>query len=102
MLSTHEQDQLQDALDSYKHALRLKPDLRWRLPSIWVLSTQKQDQLQDALDSYKHALRLRPDYADAYKCMGAEAYYNMGIVYDEQDQLQDALDADMLWDSSLT
>ena len=69
------QDQLQDALDSYKHALRLKPDYALAYYSVWVLSTQKQDQLKDALDSYKHALRLKPD--------DAEAYYSMGDVYDE-------------------
>ena len=59
------QDQLQDALDSYKHALRLKPDYAEAYYNMGVVY-ENQDQLQDALDSYKHALRLKPDYAKAY------------------------------------
>ena len=63
------QDQLQDALDSYKHALRLKPDYAQAYCNMGVVYS-KQDQLQDALDSYKHALRLKPDYAEAYMQYG--------------------------------
>ena len=45
------QHQLQDALDSYKHALRLKPDYADAYINMGVVYS-KQDQLQDALDSY--------------------------------------------------
>ena len=63
------QNQYQDALDSYQHAVRLKPDYADAYNAMGNVYDD-QNQYQDALDSYQHVLRLKPDCADAYNAMG--------------------------------
>ena len=48
------QGQLKDALDSYKHAVRLNPDYAKAYYNMGIVYDE-QGQLKDALDSYKHA-----------------------------------------------
>ena len=75
----HDQGQLQDAMDSYKRCLTLKPDYADAYNGMGNVY-RDQGQLQDAMDSYKRCMTLKPDDADAYN--------NMGNVYKQQGQLQ--------------
>ena len=66
------QGQWEKALDSYRHALILKPDN----PDVYNnmgLVYGKQGQREKALDSCQHALTLKPDDPGVYT--------NMGLVY---------------------
>ena len=68
-----EQGQLQDAMDSYKRCLTLKPDYAHAYYNMGNVYKQ-QGQLQDAMDSFKRCLTLQPDHSYAYCAMG-NVYY---------------------------
>ena len=46
---------------------------------------QAQGKFEEASESYNEALKIKPDYADAH--------YNMGNAYHEQNQLEEAVEA---------
>ena len=106
------------AIDSYKQALKIKPDYADAYNNMGIALKDKGD-LEAAIDSYKQALKIKPDYADAYNNMGnalrengepeaaidsykqalkikpdyAEAYNNMGNALKAKGDLEAALDS---------
>ena len=61
--------QFDDAIDSYKQALKIKPDYAEAYYNMGVALKDKGDP-EAAIDSYKQALKIKPDYAEAYNNMG--------------------------------
>lgn len=107
---------LQEAISSYREALRLKPDLA----EAWynLGNTYKSiGQRPDAISSYREVIRLKPDLAEAWHNLGAayaeigqfgdavnclskaitldpdnaEAWYDLGVVYGDTGQQNDAI-----------
>ena len=58
------------AIDSYKQALKIKPDYVDAYNNMGAALKDKGD-LEAAIESYKQALKIKPDYADTYNNMGA-------------------------------
>ncbi len=75
---------LEAAIDSYKHALKIMPDYADAYNNMGVALKDKGD-LEAAIDSYKHALKIMPDYANAYN--------NMGNALKEKGDLEAAIDS---------
>ena len=71
---------LDAAINSYKHALKIKPDHAESYNNMGTILKDRGD-LDMAINSFKQALKIKPDYA--------EAYYNLGLA------LQDKGDLDM-------
>ena len=110
--------QFDAAIDSYKQALKIKPDYAEAYYNMSVALNDKGDP-EAAIDSYKQALKIKPDYAEAYNNMGvamndkgdpeaaidsykqalkikpdyAEAYNNIGNVLKDQGDLEAAIDS---------
>ena len=110
--------QFDNAIDSYKKALKIKPDYAEAYYNLGVVLRVKGD-LEAAIDSYKQALKIKPDYAVVYNNMGnalkdkgdletaidsykqalkikpdfAEAYNNMGIALMDKGDLETAIDS---------
>ena len=110
--------QFDAAIDSYKQALKIKPDYANAYYNMGIALKGKGD-LEAAIDSYKQALKIKPDHADAYNNMGnalkgkgdleaaidsykqalkikpnyADAYNNMGIAMKDKGDLQEAIDS---------
>ena len=61
--------QFDAAIESYKQALRIKPDYADAYYNMGVALNDKGDP-EAAIESYKQALRIKPDYAKAYNNMG--------------------------------
>ena len=61
--------QFDDAIDSYKQALKIKPDYAEAYYNMGNALTDKDDP-EAAIDSYKQALKIKPNYAESYKNMG--------------------------------
>ena len=57
------------AIDSYKQALKIKPDYADTYYNMGIALKDKGD-LEAAIESYKQALKIKPDYADAHNNMG--------------------------------
>ena len=76
--------QFDAAIDSYKQALKIKPDYAEAYYNMGVALKDKGD-LEAAIDSYKQALKIKPDYADAY--------YNMGNVLKDKGDPEAAIDS---------
>ena len=64
--------QLDEAVKSYKAALKLKPDFVEAINNLGI-TFFKLYQLDDAIRCYERALALDPDFADAHN--------NIGIVF---------------------
>ena len=64
-----EEGDLEDAIESYKKALKIKPDYAEAYSNISVIMQDKGD-LEAAIKNCKQAIRLKPGYADAYYNMG--------------------------------
>ncbi|MDA8770753.1 tetratricopeptide repeat protein, partial [Planktomarina temperata] len=110
--------ELDAAIDSYKHALKIKPDFAEAHYNMGVV-LQDKGELDAAIDSYKQALKIKPDYAEAHNNMGnalqdkgeldaaidsfkqalkikpdfAEAYNNMGIALQDKGEPDAAIDS---------
>ena len=104
------------AIESYKQAIKIKPDYADAYNNLGVAQKNVGD-LEAAINSYQHALKIKPDYAEAYYNMGniqneqgdpeaaihnyqnalkikpdyAEAYYNIGNIEKEKGDLGDAI-----------
>ena len=76
--------QFDAAIDSYKQALKIKPDYAEAYYNMSVALNDKGDP-EAAIDSYKQALKIKPDYA--------EAYNNIGNVLKDQGDLEAAIDS---------
>ena len=110
--------QLDNAIDNYKQALKIKPDYAEAYYNMGVVLRVKGD-LEEAINSYKQALNIKPDYAEVYNNMGntlrdmgnleeaidsykqllkikpdyPEAYYNMGVALSDMGNLEEAIDS---------
>jgi protein O-GlcNAc transferase len=117
-ISLEDNGDLEAAIDSYKQAIKIKPDYAEAYNNMGIALKKKGD-LKAAIDSYKHAIKIKPNYAGAYNNMGialqdkgnleaaiesykqaikikpdyADAYYNMGISLAEQGDLKAAIDS---------
>ena len=60
------------AVESYKKALKIKPDYAEAYNNMGVAQNDKGDS-EAAIDSYKKALKIKPDYAEAYNNIGNAA-----------------------------
>jgi ubiquinone/menaquinone biosynthesis C-methylase UbiE len=67
----HEQGKLEDAIESYIQALKLKPTLVEVYNNLGNV-LKELGRLEEAIESYNRALMINPDYV--------EACYNMGIA----------------------
>ena len=61
--------QFDAAIESYKQALKIKPDYAEAYYNMSVALNDKGDP-EAAIESYKQALKIKPDYAEAYNNMG--------------------------------
>ncbi|MBT5500359.1 MAG: tetratricopeptide repeat protein, partial [Thiotrichales bacterium] len=110
--------QFDAAIDSYKKAIKIKPDYADVYNNMAAVLKDKGD-LEAAIDSCKEAIKIKPHYAEAYINMGnalqdkgdleaaidsykqalkinpnhAEAYYNMGIALEDKGDLEAAIDS---------
>ena len=106
------------AIDSYKRALKIKPDYFAAYFNMGNVLQSKGD-LDTAIENYKKALKIKHNYADAYSNMAnalkeqgkleeaigaynkalsikpnsAEAYNNMGLTLQEQGKLEEAIES---------
>jgi len=104
------------AIESYKHAIKIKPDYAAAYNNMGVALKDKGD-LEAAIESYKQAINAKPEYADAYNNMGialknkgdlsaaissyqealkikpdyADAYNNMGVALKNKGDLSAAI-----------
>ena len=62
-------DALNAAIDSYKQAIKIKPDYA---DAYYNMGNALKDtgDFNAAIDSYKQAIKIKPDYAEAYNNMG--------------------------------
>ena len=108
--------QYEEAIASYKEALRIKPDDADAHYNLGV-TYGESGQYEEAIASYKEVLRIKPDDADAHYNLGyvyrelgqyeeaiasfkksirikpddADAHYNLGVAYDESGQYEEAI-----------
>ena len=106
------------AVDSYKQAIKFKPNYAGAYYNMGVALQNKGD-FEETIYSYKQAIKIKPDYAEAYYNMGialkdkgeldaaidsykqaikikpdyAEAYSNMGVALNDQGELDAAIDS---------
>jgi len=73
---------LDDAIDHYLEALRIKPDCVEARNNL-SLALSKQGRLDEAIDHYLEALRIKPDFE--------KAHYNLGLVFSKQGQADKAV-----------
>ena len=72
------------AIDSYKQALKIKPDFPEAYNNMGI-ALKNKGNLDAAIHSYEQALKIKPDYADAY--------YNMGNALKDKGELDAALES---------
>jgi uncharacterized membrane protein YjgN (DUF898 family) len=108
--------QYEEAIASYKEAIRIKPDDADAHYNLGV-TYGESGQYEEAIASYKEVLRIKPDDADAHYNLGyvyrelgqyeeaiasfkksirikpddADAHYNLGVAYDESGQYEEAI-----------
>jgi protein O-mannosyl-transferase len=71
-----------EAIDHYKHALRIKPDFEGAHNNLGLVLFQK-GRVDEAIKHYREALRQKPGYADAHN--------NIGIAFFHKGQTDKAL-----------
>jgi tetratricopeptide (TPR) repeat protein len=80
---------LEEAIEHYRHALRLKPDLPETHYNLGV-ALAKGGAIQDAVDHFQQALRLKPDYAAAQNSL-AIVLTTLGQVDEAIEHFQQAV-----------
>lgn len=78
-----ENGKLDDAVDSYRQALTIKPDYAEAYSDLGNVF-KEQGKLDKAIASYRQALSIKPDYA--------KVYINLGVVFQEGGLLDEAAD----------
>ena len=74
--------QYEEAIASYKEALRIKPDdadAHYNLGYVY----RELGQYEEAIASFKKSIRIKPD--------DANAHYSLGLAYDESGQYEEAI-----------
>ena len=71
---------LDAAVDSYKQALKIKPDYAEAYSNMGN-ALRENGELEAAIDSYKQALKIKPDYADAVNNL-ANTFIDLGRYED--------------------
>jgi tetratricopeptide (TPR) repeat protein len=74
----------QDAIESCKQAIRIKPDHAITHYNLGVVYSDL-GRNKEAIESYKQAVKLNPNYA--------MAHYNLGNAYDKLDRHYEAIEA---------
>jgi tetratricopeptide (TPR) repeat protein len=74
----------QDAIETYKQAIRIKPDFADAHYNRGV-AYGSLGRYQDEIEAYKQAIRIKPNYA--------KAHYNLGIAYGSLGHHQDAIES---------
>jgi tetratricopeptide (TPR) repeat protein len=74
----------QDAIETYKQAIRIKPDYAEVHYNLGV-AYGSLGRYQDEIEAYKQAIRIKPNYA--------KAHYNLGIAYGSLGRHQDAIES---------
>ena len=80
---------VQEAIDHYEQALRLKPDLAVAHYDLGI-ALAGQSKVQEAINHYEQALRIEPDYAEAHNNLGI-ALVRLGKMQEAIEQYQQAL-----------
>ena len=75
---------LDAAIESYRRALQIKPDLAEAHYNLGYVLHDNGD-LTAAIESYKHALQIKPDYVDAH--------YNLGYALHDNGDLTAAIES---------
>ena len=78
------QDKIEEAIEAYNKALKIKPDYTDAYYNIGTI-LQQQNKLEEAIEAYNKALAIKPDYA--------VAYYNIGTILQQQNKLEEAIEA---------
>jgi tetratricopeptide (TPR) repeat protein len=76
--------QFEDAINSYKKAIKINPDYAEAYYNMGIAQKDKGD-LEEAIESYKQALKIKPNYV--------EAYYNMGNILKDKGDLEEAIES---------
>jgi tetratricopeptide (TPR) repeat protein len=74
----------QDAIESYKQAIKIKPDYADVYNNLGFTYSELA-RWQDAIEAYEQAIKIKPDYADAH--------YNLGITCYKLGRYQDAIES---------
>jgi tetratricopeptide (TPR) repeat protein len=77
-------DRLEEEIQAYKQAIRLKPDIAEAHYNIG-LAYGKLGRLEEEIQAYKQAIRLKPDYA--------KAHLNLGAAYGSLDRNEEEIQA---------
>ncbi len=117
-MQNSENTEYAEAIDAFKHAIKLKPDYakaHYNLGNVYY----NLHRYTESIDAYKEAIRIKPDYADAYTTLGVvslilsrydeaigafrksvkinpknpEVVYNLGNAYSELNKYEEAADA---------
>ncbi|PLX03895.1 MAG: hypothetical protein C0595_05285 [Marinilabiliales bacterium] len=72
-----------DAINLYKKALKIVPDLKGAIANLAV-SYQKSSNFNLALITFKHLLKLNPEYPEVI-------YFNIAEIYEKQNDLDKAI-----------
>jgi cytochrome c-type biogenesis protein CcmH/NrfG len=82
--SHYESGEYQQAIEAYKHAVKLNPeyaDANYNLG----MAYSSLGQYKEAIEAYKRAIRIKPDYE--------AAYYNLGHAYSNLKQYDNSVKA---------
>jgi Flp pilus assembly protein TadD len=76
------QNRLDEAIDQFQQALRLKPEYADAQNNLGA-ALYRKGQTAGAIHQFQETIRLNPDYA--------EAYNNLGVVFAEKGQIDEAI-----------
>jgi tetratricopeptide (TPR) repeat protein len=79
----YKQGQLDEAMEEFRIALKLKPDYEKTHNNLGVVY-DKLGRTDEAIEEFLTALKLKPDFA--------EAHYNLGTAYNVRGRIDEAID----------
>jgi tetratricopeptide (TPR) repeat protein len=77
-----QQGKVQEAIEQYEQALRLKPDFA-EVHDDLASALVQTGKIKDAIAHFEQALQIKPDFA--------EAHYNLGVALEQADRVQEAI-----------
>ena len=80
----YDEGKYKDAIESYKHAIEIKPDYVEAYFSLGVVYTQ-MGMYQEAVNAHKQAIQINPDLL--------AAHYGLGLAYFQSGMYQEAIQA---------